>query len=219
MTDPYLDPTTYKSTRRNHKKLKHARPPHFTPETSEAGSETDMDMDPNAHLYPYPPTHTTSFADFSPFPRTCLRLPQQTTSALRTDQILILPSHLTPLKISLHTHAPPRAIRAAVAGDMRLRDVVKQVLPHDLLGDARVHVKSRGEWVEPGNPIMVSHVVDLGRFATNERGEVEVRIMLARRERQGERDRQGYKWERRREGARGWEKEVGIGRVERMRML
>lgn len=86
---------------------------------------------------------------------------------------------------------------------MRLRDVVKQILPQEYLGDAHVYVKSRGEWMEPGSPVKVSDVVELGRVARNERGEVEVRIVVDG----------GV---RRRESGHGWEREVG--RVDRMRV-
>jgi hypothetical protein len=103
-------------------------------------------------------------------------------------------------------------MRVAVAGDMRVRDVVKQVLPKEYLGDVTSFVKTRGEWVECGAPIKVGDVVDLGRFVVDGRGEVEVRIVVGRsdggvvgRERGG--GERGY----------GYEREM-VGRMERMRV-
>lgn len=194
--DPYPASAPYKPTRRSNKTpYKHIS--HFL----SSASDTEIDTD----------TDTTRAPDFEHFPRTSVRMPKHTAHSLRAEQILILPPTLTALKISLHSHGPKRTIRAAVAGDMRLRDVVEQVLAQEYLCDARVHVKSRGEWVETGSPMKVSDIAEMGRFARNERGEVEVKIVIAI----ARRERREYMWERREEG-HGWEKGVGGRRMERM---
>jgi hypothetical protein len=199
--DPHAGTPIYKPNRRYTKgQYKHVS--QFPSDMS----ETDIDIDTES---PY----SSRIPDFEYFPRTSLRLPKHTSNSLRPDQILILPSTLTSLKISLHTHTPQRTIRAAVAGDMRLRDVIKQILPQEYLHDTRVYVKSRGEWVEPENPTKVSDIVDMGRFARNDKGEVEIRIVIGG----GGREKREYRWERREEG-HGWEKGVGFGRMERMRL-
>ena len=146
----------------------------------------------------------------SHFKRVQVRMPKKTAHDLRgADEILILPSSLTHLKISLHAHYDKRTIRAAVAGDMRLRDVIKQLLPQEYLSDARAYVRSRGEWIEPGAPTKVSDVADLGRFAVNERREVEVKIVVGREREMGHARSGGV-------GRHGWERERG--RVDRMRV-
>lgn len=61
---------------------------------------------------------------------------------------------------------------------MRLRDVIKQVLSSEYLVDARTCVKLRGEWNEVGAPVRVGEIVGVGRYGVNERGEVEVRVVL-----------------------------------------
>ncbi|EAT83414.1 hypothetical protein HBI56_116250 [Parastagonospora nodorum] len=194
--DPYPGSPPYKPTRRSSKTpYKHIS--HFPADAS----DTEIDSD----------TDATHAPDFEHFPRISVRMPKHTAHSLRADQILILPPTLTALKICLHSQGPKRTIRAAVAGDMRLRDVVKQVLPQEYLRDARVHVKSRGEWLEPGSPMKVSDIAEMGRFARNERGEVEVRIAVEN----DRRERREYMWERREEG-HGWEKGVGGRRMERM---
>ena len=65
-----------------------------------------------------------------------------------------------------------------VVGDMRFRDVVKQLVPEEgwnVSGGVKAYVKMRGAWQEPGC-VLVSQIVELGRFVLNERGEVEVKI-------------------------------------------
>jgi hypothetical protein len=156
----------------------------------------------------YPTHNPYPDLDFEQFPRTQFRLPHRTSNTLRPDTILILPPTLINLKITLHTHTLRRinTICAAVTGDMRLRDVVKQILPYELLCDAGVYVRSKGEWVKPGSSVKVSDVVEFGRVVRNERGEVEVRIVVGEKEREGRTGGNG----------RGWEREVG--RVDRVRV-
>lgn len=61
---------------------------------------------------------------------------------------------------------------------MRFRDVVKQIVPESgWSGGVRAYVKMRGAWQEPGC-VLVSQIVELGRFVLNERGEVEVKIEI-----------------------------------------
>jgi hypothetical protein len=193
---PYFNDFPHRPRRHIHK----GKHNHSTPFSD--ASETDLDDTTDTDT-PY--TRRGRNIDFEHFPRTQLRLPRHTSNILRSDTILILPPTLTNLKITLHTHTLQRnnTIRAAVAGDMRLRDVVKQILPHNYLCDVRVYVRSRGEWVEPGSPVKVSDIVELGRVTRNERGEVEIKIVAGERERD---DRRGH----------GWEREVG--RVDRMRV-
>ncbi|KAH7386938.1 hypothetical protein DE146DRAFT_635711 [Phaeosphaeria sp. MPI-PUGE-AT-0046c] len=179
-----------------HHKPQHSSLSHFASDTSETDVDTVTD-------YPF----TQRNPDFEQFPRTQLRLPGRSSRGLRTDDILILPSTLTRIKISLHdAHHALRNIRVAVAGDMRLRDVVKQVLSQDYWSDARTYVKSRGEWIEAGSPTKVGGIVDLGHVAVNERGEVEVRIVIGGNRVRVRREVRGPSF--------GWER----GSVERMRV-
>jgi hypothetical protein len=129
------------------------------------GLDTDSTFTPHRHN-----------PDFEPFKRLSLRVSPRTFQVLRPNELLIVSHSLTHLKIILHSHQ--RTIRVAVAGDMRLRDVLKQVLPHKHLHDARAYVRSQGGWVEPEAPMKVEDVVELGDFAMNEKEEVEVRIVL-----------------------------------------
>jgi hypothetical protein len=209
----------YKSSRRCTKKPTPLS--RFDSDISETDSNTDTDD--NIYTNHNRHHHHRRLPDFNHFPRTTLRLPKHTTHSLRPDTILILPTTLTNLKISLHAKIlhQPRTIYAAVAGDMHLRDVIKQILPHEYLGDARVYMKNRGEWLEPGSLMKVSDIVDIGRFVRNERGEVEVKIVVSDGGRVDVREgKKGFSWERerRRESEHGWEKEVGVGRMERMRV-
>ncbi|OAL02482.1 hypothetical protein IQ06DRAFT_117057 [Phaeosphaeriaceae sp. SRC1lsM3a] len=163
-------------------------------------SERDIDTVADYHF-------AQAIPDFEHFRRTQLRLTDRYARALRADDILILPPALTRIKISLlEGHQLVRNIRVAVAGDMRLRDVIKQVLAQESLSDARTYVKSRGEWTEAASPVKVSGIVDLGRFAVNEKGEVEVRIVIGGSRVRMSRDVRGPSF--------GWER----GSVERMRV-
>lgn len=154
------------------------------------------------------------------FKRMHIRVPKHTSRELRNDEILIIPSILTHLKISVYSNDDKDVIRAAMAGDMRMRDVLKQILPQECLPDAKSYVRRRGEWTEPGGSILISQVVELGRFAMDESGEVEVRVVVGDGRKQ-ERERERAK-ERERQRERGmgryggWERE--IGRTERMRV-
>jgi hypothetical protein len=193
---PYIDSHMYR-TQHFRRPSKHHRSAFDLDDSDFAepnlGLDTDSTFTPHRHN-----------PDFEPFKRLSLRVSPRTFQVLRPNELLIVSHSLTHLKIILHSHQ--RTIRVAVAGDMRLRDVLKQVLPHKHLHDARAYVRSQGGWVEPEAPMKVEDVVELGDFAMNEKEEVEVRIVLgcAKMEKKG--------------GARhGWEREMG--RMERMRVF
>jgi hypothetical protein len=196
---PYTDPNAYQ--------LRHHRRPNkrlhtlFGSEESEFG-DPDYDRETSSALNDRldSPHHDPNFEQFHSMH---LRVPKRTAHDLRNDEILLLPPSLTHLKISLHAH--PRTIRVAIAGDMRLRDVIKQILPQEYLHDARVYVKRRDEWIEAGSPTKVSDIAQSGQSVLNERSEVEVRLVVGGREK-GE----GM-------GRHGWGREMG--RIERMRMF
>lgn len=137
------------------------------------------------------------------------------------DTVLILPQ-LTRLKIGMLVASQMRGaspetstLHVAVASSMRIRDVVKQILPPAYTGDVRIWVKFRGEWQEPGGGWVISDVEGMGRFARNENGECEVRVVLGAdtevregRVGRGGRDKAVEKgWEMRREWGTGsrWE--------------
>jgi hypothetical protein len=195
-TAPHVNPYT---THHHRRPNKHHRPAFGLDDSGFAEPDYDLDTDSTftPHLHDAHP-------DFEPFKRLSLRVSPRAFHALRPNELLIVSPVLTHLKISLHGHH--HTICVAVAGDMRLRDVVKQVLPHEHLYDARVYVKSRSEWIEPETPMKVRDVAELGEFVTNEKEEIEVRIVLGR-----------AGMEKRGSAGHGWERE--IGRMERMRVF
>jgi hypothetical protein len=125
--------------------------------------------------------HNNSSLDLdSAFTRIPIKLPQQTADLLRKDEILILPPTLTRMRVQMRRNHATEVLRATVAGDMRFRDVVKQLVPAGCTGEVRAYVKMRGAWQEPGL-FLLSQIVEQGRFVLNERGEVDVKIEFGRR--------------------------------------
>ncbi|EUC38097.1 hypothetical protein COCCADRAFT_22444 [Bipolaris zeicola 26-R-13] len=150
----------------------------------------------------------------SPLHRTSFKLPHTTFANLpsthTSSSILILPPTLTPLHIRIDTPSSTHQLRATVAGDMRFRDVVSQLVQQGQYADVRASVRLRGEWQEPGSSVRISEVVR--QYAVNERGEVEVRIEVGRGGggeggREGRRGGGGYVGGIR--GFRAWERETG----------
>ncbi|KAF1947090.1 hypothetical protein EJ02DRAFT_462030 [Clathrospora elynae] len=120
----------------------------------------------------------------SSFKRTHIELPSPTADLLSHTRtaILILPPTLTHLLVQIRSsHHGTETVRAAVAGDMRFRDVVKQMVPANYTGEVRAYVKLRGVWQEPGG-VRVSELVEQGRY---EIGEMEVKIEVGGREGRG----------------------------------
>ncbi|KAF1915366.1 hypothetical protein BDU57DRAFT_451763 [Ampelomyces quisqualis] len=205
-------PPTHTHTHRIPKKYQHA--PTYTPSTSATDLDTITDtdtLDPTSPPYAHkarhrsPPAPTPVFQDF---PTRNVRLPLPSAHLLHPNEILVLPTTLTHLKISLESTASPRTtVRAAVPPSMRLRDVVRQVVSAEHLSLARVYVLLRGEWVEAGAPLKDREVGELGRYVRGERedGSVRVRVVVEQREREREVERRGFGFE------------MG-GRVERMRV-
>lgn len=126
--------------------------------------------------------------------------------------VLILPKTLTLTHLRIHlttpspcpTPSPSTAttLHATVASEMRLRDVIRQLLGPGVRlqgADVRAYVRLRGEWQEPGGRVRVCEVVDkVGR-----RGEVDVWV-----------DVRGGRSERKKGGSgdgrvMGWETERG----------
>lgn len=182
----------------------HATP--YTPSTSDSDIDTITDSDTLHPIYPpYSHHQHKSRHHFTPPPsiQDCpsrnVRLPTQSAQLLHPTEILILPPTLTHLKISLEPTSSARStIRAAVQPSMRLRDVVKQLVPAEHLPAARVYVKLRGEWVEAGSPLKVGEIGEMGRYVRGERegsGSVRVRVVVEQREREREVERRGFGFE------------------------
>ncbi|KAH8725250.1 hypothetical protein GQ44DRAFT_772286 [Phaeosphaeriaceae sp. PMI808] len=121
---------------------------------------------------PYRSDYEADIEPASQFKRVQIRVPKRAMQELRGDEILILSSPLTHVKIFLSTPHFADELRAAVAGDMRLRDLVKQLLPQNEVHEARTLVKTGGGWIEPMSSTKISEVM------LNERREVEVRIVV-----------------------------------------
>ena len=94
------------------------------------------------------------------------------------DEILLLPPLLTRLRVQMRRSHGTETLRVNVAGDMPFRDVVEQLLSEsELNAGVQAYVKMRGAWLEPGC-VLVSHIMEQGRFVLNERGEVDVKIEI-----------------------------------------
>ena len=88
---------------------------------------------------------------------------------------------------------------------MLFRDAVEQLVPERYHGEVRAYVKMRGEWQEPGR-FLVSQIMEQGRFVSNERGELEVKIEIGVLEWSGaQAGRQREQWEKM---VRGWVEDV-----------
>ncbi|EDU40451.1 hypothetical protein TUN199_10514 [Pyrenophora tritici-repentis] len=171
----------------------HRRRRQWTPDTTATPTPPDLDMD-------------------SEFRRTSIRLPRKAAEKLERDTILILPSTLTRLRVYIRSpysgggSGTTDALHVVVAGDMRFRDVLRQLIGTRARGQAetRAFVRIKGAWVEPG-VARVSEVVEQGRWVVDERGEVEVKIEVGGVEKEGrESGKRGIKaWER--ETGRAWE--------------
>jgi hypothetical protein len=144
----------------------------------------------------------------SPFHRTTFKLPHQTFANLpathTSSSVFILPSTLTPLHVRISTPSSTHTLRATVAGDMRFRDVVKQLVQPGQYAEVRACVRLHGEWMEPGSGYRINELMEQGgRHAMNERGEIELKIEVGGRGG----GRSGYVGGTR--GFRAWERETG----------
>jgi hypothetical protein len=166
--------------------------------------DTDTTINDRLHTPYYPPQHP-DLQPASSLKRVQVRMPRRAAEELRGDDVLILSPDLTRLRIHIRTNHSTETVRAAVAGDMRLRDVVRQLLPNNHSSEIIVQVKLRGEWQELGTSCKISDIAELGRDVMNDRQEVEVKLVVRSREKKTRLD------------VRGWEHE--IGRMERMRMF
>ncbi|KAH7074692.1 hypothetical protein BKA63DRAFT_319519 [Paraphoma chrysanthemicola] len=166
--------------------------------------DTDTTLDNRLQSAYLPRRHTTSPLAIN-FKRVQIRMLKRVAEHVHEDEVLILSPDLTRLRIQVRSAHSSESMRAAVAGDMRLRDVVKQVLSNAHGGEVLVQVKVRGEWVDISGSHMISEIVEHGRGVLNSRQEVEVRVSVGTgREKKPRTD------------VRGWEHE--IGRMERMRV-
>ncbi|KAF2128490.1 hypothetical protein P153DRAFT_386609 [Dothidotthia symphoricarpi CBS 119687] len=148
----------------------------YTSQSDTSDAYYDKDASPDADF------HIPSFRNMrpaapTPFHRVACRMPARTAEALdlARDEVLVLPLQLTRLRVRIYSGSRDvQSVRAVVAGDMRVRDVVGQVVG---AGDVRVYVKRGGRWVEPGAGVKMSGVVEQqGWFAGEEQREVEVKI-------------------------------------------
>jgi hypothetical protein len=117
------------------------------------------------------------------------------------DDILVLPPTLTRICVRIKSLHSNETLHAAVAGDMRFRDVVKQLVPEMYHGEVRAYVKMRGAWQEPGL-IRLSQIMEQGRFVLNESEELDVKIEI------GCRGGGGGGGEKRLRGVKAWEREM-----------
>ncbi|RMZ73209.1 hypothetical protein GMOD_00009018 [Pyrenophora seminiperda CCB06] len=190
-----------------HHHHRHHRRPEWTPDTTTPTITT--------------PTNRFVVDPENDFRRTTVRLPRRMAEKMEREAVLVLPPTLTRLRVHIRSSSyggggggTMDPLHVAVAGDMRFRDVVKQ-----LVGarggqgqghmEVRAFVRMRGSWVEPG-AARVSEVVEQGRWVVDERGEVEVKIEVSGGasggggvEREGRGKRAVKAWER--EVGRSWE--------------
>lgn len=146
-------------------------------------------------------------SEFRPVP---VRLARETAEKLDRDTVLILPPMLTRLRVHIRYSyggggGATDPLHVAVAGDMRFRDVIRQLVGGRMQGqgEVRVFVRMRGTWVEPG-AVRVSEVVEQGRWVVDERGEVEVKIEVGGGGGGGvEKEGRGKR------GVKAWEREMG----------
>ncbi|KAF2254069.1 hypothetical protein BU26DRAFT_548385 [Trematosphaeria pertusa] len=173
-------------------------PPPDYPDYSDYSSDSDRDYDydsppeDNASYYnnPTAPTAPTAPPTTMSFLRAPIKLPSSSpaTYLSSSSEILILPtlSHITVhLKISSHTAT--QTLRAAVAGNLRLREIIKQLLgPTVEQYDVRVLVKSRGSWEQPSLETRISDIKEAGYwFSRSGRGDAEIRVECVGRRRGG----------------------------------
>lgn len=155
-------------------------------------------------------SYTPPMADLSaPFRKMTVKMNADTIDRydLRWNEMLILPPSITRMCIEIrcrHTQSS-QTLRVAVPGDMRLREVLKQVLPKEYVRGAEALGKSRGVWQEMGSLMKVSDIVkESGRNLVDE---TEMRVIIGN---------DGMERGRLR-GMQGWEREMGM--VERMRVF
>ncbi|OAL51049.1 hypothetical protein IQ07DRAFT_409364 [Pyrenochaeta sp. DS3sAY3a] len=110
-----------------------------------------------------------------------VRLPEQAIEALgvRDDDVLIMPAGLIRMKVHLRCAMGKDTLQASVAGDMRVRDVLKQVVPADYAGEVWVWFRLRGEWQKLDGGLKVSQLSGMNRRQADEKPEVEVMIEVA----------------------------------------
>lgn len=130
-----------------------------------------------------------------------VRLPEQAVEALgvREDDVLIMPAGLVRMKVHLRCAMGKDTLQASVAGDMRVRDVLKQVVPADHAAEVRAWFKLRGEWQKLDGGLKVNQLSDMNRRLADEKPDVEVRIEVAGGGGHGVggmRNMRGYEWER-----------------------
>ncbi|KAF2854392.1 hypothetical protein T440DRAFT_515102 [Plenodomus tracheiphilus IPT5] len=181
--------------------------------------DTDTDTDT---CLPYHPRFSSPYPRLSSevhstptFTKTTLKLPQSTASQIHStlspSDILILPPTLTRLKVSIRSSSRSSSytstnetLRVVVAGNLRVRDVARQVCSKGG-EEMQVWVRRRGEWQEVGGTVRVGDVSERG-----EGRDVEVRIVIGgfeggrrrRRSAECERGVVAKGWE---ESGRGWE--------------
>jgi hypothetical protein len=205
---------------------------HIEPESSDF-TDVEYDLDTESSFdnrQRTPRYHSIPTTTSTPCLRTLtVQTPASTSSTLKQNTILILPPTLTHLRIQIRTPHSTDTLHAAVAGDISLRDVAKQLLPAREWREARVYAKLKGEWQETGALVMLSGIGELGRFGRNVAGEVEVRIVVGggggdrgrRRRTSGQRGMRGVDGMEREKGrerveVKGWEREMA--RLDRMRL-
>jgi hypothetical protein len=177
---------------------------HFFAHSTPDISETDVDTD---HIFQSSSRHT----DFEHYTRTQTRLRSLTAQKLHDNEILVLSPSMETIKISEHMpgHSScPRAIRVAVARHLRILDVVKKVVPKEVLYHAEIRVKTWGSLMELGPHMTVGDVAKMWRSITKETEDVHVMVFAngLRKDTKGPRD-----------AVSEWERETG--RTERMRMF
>lgn len=100
------------------------------------------------------------------FRHVTLNMPTHRADALgmRNDDILILPA-VHPMRLKIHirkNHHSVRTLRTLVATDMKLSDVVREVLPDQSHRETQVFIKWNGGWVDPGEGVSVRGLMEQG---------------------------------------------------------
>jgi hypothetical protein len=173
---------------------------HLTPDISDTDLDTDQVLQSSSR-----------HADYEHYSRTQFRLCSLPAHDLHDNEILVLSPSMETIKIAVHIpgcRSSSRAIRVAVAGHIRILDVVKKVVPKDVLYHGEIQVKTWGTLMELGPHMTVGDVAKMWRSIMKETEDVEVRVVVGG----SVKDAKGP-----RDAVHGWEREMG--RTERMRVF
>ncbi|KAF2868520.1 hypothetical protein BDV95DRAFT_461317, partial [Massariosphaeria phaeospora] len=111
------------------------------------------------------------------YQRVSVAFPLAFSPNLSREDVLILP-HLTKLRarVSQFGSGTDTVVRAAVAGNMRLREIVPQLVSGTDEYNIVVYVKSRGSYVAAPLDTKLHDIRDVGFGLSRGSGEVELKI-------------------------------------------